>query len=757
MTKAEQGNLVKSGENSYNFRHLDAELNKLDLLLKKRIGILRSRQARIDETDTQPRHDALAEQVDVLLRKETEKKYKSLEVKAVQEEILTMQREIDALVADGMNKSQFLGLIQLAHLFKLSPFELQVVIICLAPQLRHKYNKIYAYLQNDMKSNMPSINMVLDLLCEKEAEKWQSWCLFTPHAPLFRFGILHVENHPQYTPGSSNLGRFLKLDPRIIGFILKQSRLDSRLLETGAVKPLTPGDLSVTKDIYVDNIIKERIIRIAKKNLIPPQPGDKPVIFHFYGLPGIGKRLLALAICRHIERPLLILDMALMAVQMKETNSLPMIAFREGKLLQAIIYIDHIDSLFTPDDSSIPILRAISRLMVEYDSFIILAGEKPWAAGDIFEDAVLHSTHLSVPAVAIRQDTWEKELARHVNGDRGIYAAHLARQFRLTPGQIKDALQLAYYHFSVGDAADEKQLTVENIATSCRNRSNQRLAQLAVKVDTAYHWDDLVLEKKKKLKLQEICIQVKQHYKVFEQWGFDKKLSHGKGLSVLFTGPPGTGKTMAAAVIAGELNLDLYKVDLSQVVSKYIGETEKNLSSIFQEAETGNAILFFDEADALFGKRTEITDSHDRYANIETGYLLQKMEEYEGMVILATNLRKNMDEAFVRRLRFILEFPFPEEASRKVIWKNHFPDTAPVSSEIDYEFLSRKFKIAGGSIKNIVLNAAFLAANNGGYIDMGHILNSARNEFEKIGKLWPHGVAQAKPLNLHPLSRKTNE
>jgi SpoVK/Ycf46/Vps4 family AAA+-type ATPase len=182
--------------------------------------------------------------------------------------------------------------------------------------------------------------------------------------------------------------------------------------------------------------------------------------------------------------------------------------------------------------------------------------------------------------------------------------------------------------------------------------------------------------------------------------------------------------------------LDLYKVDLSGVVSKYIGETEKNLSKIFKEAETSNAILFFDEADALFGKRTEVSDAHDRYANIETSYLLQKMEEYEGVVILATNLRENMDEAFTRRIRFIVEFPFPDVASRLRIWSTHFPKEAPLSDEIDYQFLSKQFQVAGGNIKNIVLNSAFLAAQDGGTIDMEHILRGAKREFEKIGKLW---------------------
>ena len=235
--------------------------------------------------------------------------------------------------------------------------------------------------------------------------------------------------------------------------------------------------------------------------------------------------------------------------------------------------------------------------------------------------------------------------------------------------------------------------------------------------------------------LLEICNYVTHYHTVYGNWGFGRKLSLGKGLNVLFAGPSGTGKTMAAEIMANELGLDLYKIDLSAIVSKYIGETEKNLDRVFREGQTSNAILFFDEADALFGKRSEVRDSHDRYANIEMAYLLQKMDEYEGMVILATNLRKNMDEAFARRMHFAVEFPIPDEADRLRIWQNIFPIEAPLTTTIDLSFLARQFKITGGNIKNIALGAAFLAAQDGGGITMENIIWATKREFQKLGKL----------------------
>ena len=339
-----------------------------------------------------------------------------------------------------------------------------------------------------------------------------------------------------------------------------------------------------------------------------------------------------------------------------------------------------------------------------------------------------------MPDVPLRRTAWKRALEQVSSTSTDSLETELAVQFRLTPAQIRGAAaRIVQQQAMRGDGGE---LAPADAYAACRRQSHHKLSELAIKIEPHYTWEDLVLPAVQQERLKELCRQVMYRHRVLSEWGFERKLARASGVSALFAGPSGTGKTMAAEVIAHELRRDLYKVDLSGVVNKYIGETEKNLAKIFLEAEASNAILFFDEADALFGKRTKISNAHDRYANVETSYLLQRVEAYEGVVILATNLRENIDEAFTRRITFVVDFPFPDIASRKVIWRTHFPPQAPVGDDVDYDWLSSQLQVTGGAIKNIVLTAAFLAAADGGVIGMSHLLGGARREFEKIGKLW---------------------
>ncbi len=267
-------------------------------------------------------------------------------------------------------------------------------------------------------------------------------------------------------------------------------------------------------------------------------------------------------------------------------------------------------------------------------------------------------------------------------------------------------------------------------------RTTTGLSELARKETTNFGWEDLILPEEQTRHLRELCARHREKKAVFDNWGFGKKLPYGRGTHAVFYGASGTGKTMAAGIIAQELRLDLFRIDLSSVISKYIGETEKNLAKIFSEAASTNAILFFDEADALFGKRTEVKDAHDRYANIETSYLLQEIERYPGITILASNIHENMDRAFLRRMQFVVDFPFPDEAHRRRLWASFIPTEAPVDPAVDFDFLAKRVKMTGGGLKNIVLNAAFYASTARETIGMKHLIRAVKREYKKDNQIY---------------------
>jgi SpoVK/Ycf46/Vps4 family AAA+-type ATPase len=376
-----------------------------------------------------------------------------------------------------------------------------------------------------------------------------------------------------------------------------------------------------------------------------------------------------------------------------------------------------------------------------------MAGALPWTAPGREPLGVL-VVPFALPDFARRRNAWEEGLAAYGGALAPDELDVLAGRVRLGLGHIAQALATASSGARwraagegalrlAGDSPDptDPAPAIDEIFAAARAQTGHDLLALARKIEPVYGWDDIVLPDESLAQLREICQRVAFRQRVLGEWGFERKLSQGKGISALFAGPPGTGKTMAAEVMARALGLDLYKIDLAAVISKYIGETEKNLERIFSAATDANAILFFDEADALFGKRSEVHDSHDRYANIEIAYLLQRMEQYDGLAILATNVRQHMDEAFTRRLQFVVEFPYPDEMYRRQIWQVCFPPEAPRDPTLDFDHLARKFRLSGGNIKNIVLGAAFLAASETAPISMGHLIQATRREYQKMGKV----------------------
>ncbi len=620
----------------------------------------------------------------------------------------------------------------LARTYALSPFEIDAILICLAPELDLRYERLYGYLQDDVTKKRPTVDLVLNLLCVDAADRLARRRHFAADSALVRRHLLRLVADPSQVQPPL-LSHYLKLDERIVDFLLGSDEIDSRLAST--VNLVVPD---VTLDaLWLPSEVRRRLVQLIDGQ----QTKEEGLLLYFQGSYGVGKQSTAEALCRKLGLRLLVVD----GERILQADDLPFdmvlrLVCREADLQQAAIYWQGFDAMLTERTDGVEehALRDAQRdalvQVLAHRSVAFLAGTKIWEPAGGSRATRFVRVEFPKPAHAERLLLWQTSL----NGAShdGVQAAlpALAARFRFSGGQIHDATATAHNLARWRDP-ENGHVAAEDLYAASRLQSSRKLNDLAQKITPRTTWDDIVLPADRMQQLQELCNQLKYRAVVYDQWGFGRKLTHGAGLSALFTGPSGTGKTMAAEIIAAELGLDLYRIDLAAVVSKYIGETEKNLERIFSAAADANAVLFFDEADALFGKRSEVRDAHDRYANIEIAYLLQRVESYEGLVILATNLRQNMDDAFVRRLQFIVDFPFPDEAHRRRIWQVHFPDETPRRADVDLGYLAQRFRLAGGNIKNIVVSAAFLAAADGGAVTMGHLLHATRREHQKMGKV----------------------
>ena len=598
---------------------------------------------------------------------------------------------------------------RLARLYGLEQFELDALLIAFAPEFDLRYERLYAYLQDDVSRKRPTVDLVLNLLCASDSARLERRTAFASDSALLGNAVVRLVSDPHYVHPPL-LAQYVTPDEQIVRFLLGDGGLDSRL--AASCRVVQPN--ATLSELAVPAETMEHLVRIARE-----APASATVAcLWFHGPRGVGKGEAAEAMAHEAETTLLVFDAN--RVDLADLESTLPLALREAWFRQAFLYIERTEYWLREPQGAALLASALRAPTCT----TIVGSTDPLPA------AVLGSARpfaFPVPGAVQRAECWRKALAaRTVKLEEETVAA-LSSRFRLTPAQISSA---------VSDALQRSggRVGTEDFAAAARAQSGQALASLADKVEPQATWDDIVLPPDALAQLRELCERVDHHNRVFNDWGFARKLSRGRGATALFSGGSGTGKTMAAEVIANALGLDLYKIDLSRVVNKYIGETEKNLDRIFCAAEDANAILFFDEADALFGKRSEVHDSHDRYANLEISYLLQKMEHYEGIAILATNLRQNLDDAFVRRLAFTVHFPFPDEADRQRIWSGIWPAAAPLAEDIDLKFYARQFKLSGGNIKNIALASTFIAAADGGVVTMEHLRHATQREYQKLGK-----------------------
>lgn len=590
------------------------------------------------------------------------------------------------------------ALILLARTLGLSEFEQNIVMFCVAAELDPRISTLCAKAQCDGACGQPTFALALSVFDDP------AWDALSPERPLRFWRIIDI-NQPGARPLTASP---LRLDERIMNFVKGLNYLDDRLAPYVAAFPssLASGPLPSSQQSFVENMLSY---------LHHGLPTRSPVI-QLLGNDTMSKQLVASCVAAELGRNLYRISIDAFPQQAADIENLARLWQRESALLPVALYIDAHDSETTPTGAQ---CSPMSRFLARTGGLIFLSAREAWPGlgCDSWPLEIEKPTHEE------QQAAWEHQLG----AKNSKKAAQLADQFNMNLPSIERIIGRAKFR-----SPNANGHLPDTIWEECCAELRPRLDSLAQRLDTKATWKDIVLPEDETSLLRQIAAQVKQRGKVYHDWGFARKMNRGLGISALFAGESGTGKTMAAEVIANDLRLNLYRIDLSAVVSKYIGETEKNLRRLFDAAEEGGAILFFDEADALFGKRSEVKDSHDRYANIEINYLLQRMEGYRGLAIMATNMRSALDTAFTRRLRFIVNFPFPNVADRRRIWQKTFPPQTPVQG-LDFERLAR-LNLTGGGIHNAAINAAFRAADAGKPVSMAEALMAARSEFIKLDR-----------------------
>lgn len=623
-------------------------------------------------------------------------------------------QELEALNAAAEESGEPLAVLMCR--LKAEGVERLALLLAAAPEINRKYERVFAYLQDDVAQRRATLGLCGDLWSLVEAVDEEALFALNDRGRLWDRCILEGEG--------SGLARVLLLRDGVRSWLTREAGLPGVL--TGMAQ-YVPAD--AIPESPMDRELAERTARFAR--LCLEKDGGTGVLA-LYGPEGSGRRSLLRFAVGQAERPALLLDcQRLMALPAGERRAAAESALSWCFARQTVPCLYHFDfEEFQPAER----VRLGWELLDVFRGAVPLlglCGEKPlsqWQG----EGIQLLPISLPFPSIGQQRRCWELFLQKGtLPPEEGLDLDRLAGVYSLTPGQIRRVLELAETDcLSRGKDRMDRQSIAHGVRLLC----SARLRELAQPLTLSFTWDDLEVGADAREQLKRLCQRVRRRWQVNEEWGFDRKFPYGKGLSVCLYGPPGTGKTMTAQVLAREFGLDAYRVDLSCIMDKYIGETEKKLGELFDAARGSNAILFFDEADALFSKRTEVSDSKDRYANAETAYLLQRMEAHNGISILATNAVQNFDEAFKRRISYMISLPMPDAETRKRLWRKVFPPQAPLDQDC-LDFFAQRFELSGSAIKNVALTAAYLAASGSGTIGREELAEAVREEYRKTGRV----------------------
>ena len=586
---------------------------------------------------------------------------------------------------------------QLCNTFDLSTFERDILVLCAGMELDASIAPLCSLAQGDAQKPFPTLSLALSVFPDAH------WSALTPRAPLRRWRLIELGK------GLGLMLRPVQVNERILHYLAGIHHLDEQLV--GLVEEIATAATLVSSHQALARQLADAWAQASEQPTLPilQLAGDTPAC----------QQEIACSVCRELNLKLHRLSAQDIPANAKDLAQLLKLWEREAILSSSALLLDCTEANLDKHG------EAIARLLEQIRSPLLVMTRDRLPC----RKRVILNIDVSKPSHPEQQRLWERNLQRLAPEFASVIPP-LVTQFNLSRLDIEAVCS------GVLSRVDITALTANALQAQlwegCRLQARPQMDDLAQRITGNATWEDLVLPETQLQTLRTITAQVRQRVKVYEQWGFSQKNGRGLGISALFAGPSGTGKTTAAEILANELNLDLYRIDLSAVVSKYIGETEKNLRRVFDAAEGGGAVLLFDEADALFGKRSDVKDSHDRHANIEVSYLLQRMEAYQGLAILTTNMKGALDSAFMRRIRFVVQFTFPDVNQRAEIWRRIFPPETP-TQDLSVERLAR-LQVAGGNIRNIALNAAFLAADADEPVRMQHLLIAARSEYSKLEK-----------------------
>ena len=610
----------------------------------------------------------------------------------------------------AQNMSTPPALLELCQFFNLSEFERDILLLCAGIEMYPSFAALCAKAQRNTNKDYPTFNLALNVLPQVH------WSAITPDGPLRYWNLIQLEeeNFLIHSP--------LRIDERILHYLVGVSASDLYLSNVAVLpsssKKLVPSHQNIVKQITT-------LLELEHETTVP--------IIGLCGSEIDDKQAIASSVCSQFNLQLCSISAEFLPFTIEELQNFSRHWERESILEGKVLLLD-CDRIERLEPWQ---MLMLTQFIEKINAPIIITSRSPLQA---LRRQIIRFD-VTKPNLEEQLVIWENalmELKPHLNGHRNIlgdpketfgqHLQELSAQFNLSTSLIHRACTAA-----VGEIVEHPSTPIERILwESCRVQARPNLDELADRVESKSSWHDLVLPPQQEQTLHEIAAHVSNRALVYNDWGFAGKHQRGLGITAMFSGPSGTGKTLAADVLARELHLDLYKIELSSVVSKYIGETEKNLERIFDAAESGGVILLFDEADSIFGKRSDVKDSKDRHANTEVNYLLQRMEAYSGLAILTTNFPNNMDSAFLRRLRFVVPFPFPSPTQRSEIWRRVFPTDTPIK-DLKFDKLAQ-LNVAGGNIRIIALNAAFLAADAGEPVQMKHILQATQTEYTKLEK-----------------------